>query len=132
MTDKKELVSSAGEFLVFVGDDGAPQVHVRIAEGTVWLTQKQLAVLYGKDVRTINEHLTNIYDEEELAPEATIRKFRIVQTERNRTVSRKIAAPIDLDRRCHDAARRLEPRRTRRESLGTFVEESRGKCSSRR
>ena len=47
-------------------------------------------MLYGKDVRTINEHFTNIYDEGELAPEATIRKFRIVQTERNRTVSRQV------------------------------------------
>jgi hypothetical protein len=63
-------------------------VQVRLAEGTVWLTQKLMADLYGKDVRTINEHLENIYEEGELDPEATIRKFRIVQTEGNRSVSR--------------------------------------------
>jgi hypothetical protein len=95
MTDKKELVPTAGEFLVFVGDDGVAQVHVRIADGTVWLTQRQLAVLYGKDLRTINEHLGNIYDEGELAPEATIRKFRIVQSERNRSGLRQVLRTID-------------------------------------
>jgi hypothetical protein len=84
----KDLVSTAGEFLVYVGDDGAIKVHVRLAEGTVWLTQKLMAELYGKDVRTINEHLQNIYDEGELDPEATIRKFRIVRSEGNREVSR--------------------------------------------
>ncbi|WP_208752750.1 hypothetical protein [Corallococcus carmarthensis] len=56
-------------------------------EGTVWLTQKQLAELYGKDVRTINEHLQNIHEEGELDPGATIRKFRIVQTEGTREVA---------------------------------------------
>lgn len=79
MTGRKELVSAADEFLVFVADDGTVQVHVRIADGTVWLTQKQLAALYGKDLRTINEHLGNVYEEGEIDPEATIRKFRIVQ-----------------------------------------------------
>lgn len=46
---------------------------------TVWLTQKLMADLFQKDVRTINEHIRNIYEEGELSPEATIRKFRIVQ-----------------------------------------------------
>jgi hypothetical protein len=95
MTDRKDLVPVAGEFLVFVAEDGTAQVHVRIADGTVWLTQKQIAVLYGKDVRTINEHLGNVYDEGELDPAATIRKFRIVQTERNRTSSRQIARVVE-------------------------------------
>lgn len=95
MTDKKELVPAVGEFLVFVGDDGTAQVHVRIADGSVWLTQKQLAVLYGKDLRTISEHLGNIYGEGELEPETTIRKFRIVQSERNRSGSRQVVRVID-------------------------------------
>jgi hypothetical protein len=86
--DSNDLVPASGELLVYVGDDGAARVHVRLAEGTVWLTQKLMADLYGKDVRTINEHLQNIYDEGELEPGATIRKFRIVGTEGNREVSR--------------------------------------------
>jgi hypothetical protein len=95
MTERKDLAPAAGEFLVFVADDGTAQVHVRLADGTVWLTQKQLAVLYGKDVRTINEHLGNLYEEGELDPAATIRRFRIVQTERNRTGSRQIARVVE-------------------------------------
>lgn len=83
-----DLVPASGEFLVYVGDDGATRVHVRLAEGTVWLTQKLMADLYGVSVPTVNEHLKNIYDEGELDPGATIRKFRIVRTEGNREVFR--------------------------------------------
>jgi hypothetical protein len=88
--DSKELVPATGELLVYVGDDGLVHVHARLAAGTVWLTQKLMADLYGKDVRTINEHIKNIYEEGELEPEATIRKFRIVGTEGNRSVSRLV------------------------------------------
>jgi len=95
MADRDDLVAGAGELLVFVGDDGTAQVQVRIDDGTVWLTQKQLAALYGKDVRTINEHLGNVYEEGELHPEATIRKFRIVQSERNRAGSRQVTRIVD-------------------------------------
>jgi hypothetical protein len=95
MTDRKDLIPAAGEFLVFVADDGTAQVHVRIVEGTVWLSQRQISALYGKDVRTINEHLGNVYEEGELEPEATIRKFRIVQTERNRASSRQVARVVE-------------------------------------
>lgn len=94
MTDEQDLVP-AGELLVFAAEDGTAQVHVRIADGTVWLAQKQMAALYGKDVRTINEHLGNIYDEGELDPAQTIRKFRIVQNERNRTGSRQVARVVE-------------------------------------
>jgi hypothetical protein len=90
MTEKPKDVPTTGEFLVYVGDDGAAQVQVRLSEGTVWLTQKLMSELYGKDVRTINEHLKNIYEEGELDPTATIRKFRIVRTEGKRTVSRLV------------------------------------------
>ncbi|MCK8501778.1 virulence RhuM family protein [Myxococcus sp. MISCRS1] len=86
--DSGQSGDGAGEFLVYVGDDGASKVHVRLFEGTVWLTQKQLAELFGKDVRTINEHLQNIHEEGELDPTATLRKFRIVQIEGSREVTR--------------------------------------------
>jgi hypothetical protein len=54
------------------------------------LPQLLIAQLFQKDVRTINEHLQNIYDEGEIDPEATIRKFRIVRREGTRTVARKV------------------------------------------
>jgi hypothetical protein len=90
MSQSKDLAPAAGEFLVYAGDDGSARVHVHIAEGTVWLSQRLMAELYGKDIRTINDHLQAIYDEGEVDPGATIRKYRIVQTEGNRSVSRLV------------------------------------------
>ncbi len=95
MVDEQDMVPFAGEFLVFANEDGTAQVHVRISDGTVWLTQKQMSVLYGKDVRTINEHLGNIFEEGELDPASTLRKFRIVQSERNRSGSRQVARVVE-------------------------------------
>ena len=67
----------AGEFLVYQTEDGEARVHVRVEDETVWLTQKQMAELFLKDVRTINEHIGNIFEEGELRSESVIRKFRI-------------------------------------------------------
>jgi hypothetical protein len=78
------------ELLIYQTEDGPTRIQVRLEDETVWLTQKLMAELFQKDVRTINEHIRNIYEEGELAPEATIRKFRIVQTEGTRQVSRKV------------------------------------------
>lgn len=78
------------EFLVYTADDGTSRVQVRLEEGTVWLSQRLMAELYGVSVPTINEHLGGIYDDGELDPGATIRKFRIVRSEGNRSVSRLI------------------------------------------
>ncbi len=78
------------EFLLYQTEDGLARVHIRLFEGTVWLTQKQLAELYQTGVPSISEHLTNIFREGELDPEATIRKFRTVRTEGNRKISRVI------------------------------------------
>lgn len=79
-----------GEFLLYTSDDGRVRLSVRVGDGTVWLPQRLIAELFGVSVKTVNEHLVNIYDEGELDPGATIRKFRIVQTEGGREVSRLI------------------------------------------
>ncbi len=86
MTD--DIALAPTELVFYSRADGQTQVQVRLFEETVWLTQKLMADLYGKDVRTVNEHLKNIYEEGELDAQATIRKFRIVQTEGKREVSR--------------------------------------------
>jgi hypothetical protein len=78
------------ELLIYQTEDGRTRIQVRLEDETVWLTQKLMAELFQKDVRTVNEHIGNIYDEGELTPEATIRKFRIVQTEGARQVSREV------------------------------------------
>ena len=79
-----------GEIVLFQSDDGHAKIQVRIEGQTVWLPQRLIAELYQVSVPTVNEHLANIYEEEELGPEATIRKFRIVQTEGPRQVERLV------------------------------------------
>lgn len=81
---------------IYQAQDGTTQVEVRFENDTVWLSQGQMAMLFGKDIRTINEHITNIFDDEELEKESTIRKFRIVRQEGKRQVSREIEH-YDLD-----------------------------------
>lgn len=88
--DKHLPQAPAGEFLLFQSDDGRARVECRFEAETLWLSQASMAELYGKDVRTINEHLINIFAEDELAQNSTIRKFRIVRLEGKRQVTREI------------------------------------------
>lgn len=85
--------SGAAEYLTYVAAVGgqAQSVEMRYENENIWLTQKMMAELYGVDVRTVNEHIQRIFSDGELTPEATIRKFRIVQTEGTRQVSREVA-----------------------------------------
>jgi len=85
-----EIVPNPPEGQLLIYQDGALQVQVRIDGQTVWLTQRLMAELYQVSVKTVNEHLVNIYAEQELDSSATIRKFRIVQTEGARQVSRMV------------------------------------------
>ena len=64
------------------------KIRVRIEDENVWLTQKLIAELFEVDVRTVNEHLVNIYSERELDENLTIRNFRIIQKEASREVTR--------------------------------------------
>jgi len=63
---------------------------MRYEDENIWLTQKMLAELYNVEVHTINEHIKNIFDDNELLEKATIRNFRIVQNEGSRQVSREV------------------------------------------
>ena len=78
------------EIVLYQTEDGQTRVQCRFENETLWLTQALIAELFQKDVRTINEHLVNIFDEAELSREATIRKFRIVRSEGSREVAREI------------------------------------------
>ncbi len=71
-------------------EDGQTRIEVRLEDESVWLSQKLMAELFQKDIRTINEHIQNIYSEGELKANPTIRKFRIVQMEGSREVARAI------------------------------------------
>jgi len=87
---KLQIRNSTAEFLIFSKQAGENSIEVRVENETVWLTQKLLALLFEADVRTINEHLGNIYKTGEQQRESTARKFRIVQQEGSRTVSREV------------------------------------------
>jgi hypothetical protein len=65
------------EILIYQNPDGKIQIDVRLEDETVWLTQDQMATLFGKAKSTINEHIKNIYDEQELEESATMKKFGI-------------------------------------------------------
>ena len=84
--------SSAAEYLTFVSAIGdQPQsVELRYEDENIWLTQRLMAELYGVDVRTINDHIQKVYNDHELEEGATIRNFRIVQTEGTRQVTREV------------------------------------------
>ena len=82
--------AAKGQFLVYQAEDGKLKLDVRFEDESVWLSQRLMAELFQKDVRTISEHIQNIYDEGELVPEATIRKFRIVRMEGQREVARMV------------------------------------------
>ena len=88
--NKLQIRNSTAEFLTFTAQSGDQSIEARYESETVWLSQKLMATLFGVDVRTINEHLGNIYAQGELASEATIRKFRIVQIEGSREVARQV------------------------------------------
>jgi len=65
-----------GEIIIYKTNQG-PKLEVRLEKETVWLTQKQMANLFDKNVRTINEHIKNVFKENELKENSVIRKFRI-------------------------------------------------------
>ena len=96
MSKKKKHVptirSSAAEYLTFVAASGSmdSSVEMRYENENIWLTQKMMASLYDVTVPAINQHLKRIYSDNEMAREATIKKYLIVQTEGNRQVKREV------------------------------------------
>ena len=78
------------EILLYTDETGKMNVNVRFAEEDVWVTQVQLAEIYATTRQNIGQHIENIYKDNELPREATIKKFFIVQTEGTRQVKREI------------------------------------------
>lgn len=78
------------DVIIYKSADGLAQLAVHLENEDVWLTQKQLVELYQTAKSTVSEHIKNIYSDEELTPEATVRKIRTVQKEGNREVSRAL------------------------------------------
>ncbi|NPV02115.1 MAG: virulence RhuM family protein [Brevinematales bacterium] len=78
------------EILLYKSGDGSIRINVLIQDNSVWLSQKGIAELYQTTIANINQHITNIYEERELLPDSTIKKYLIVQTEGKREVERLI------------------------------------------
>jgi hypothetical protein len=78
------------QIIIYQTEDGRTKIDVRFENETVWLTQQHLAELFQVAKNTISEHVSNIFAEGELLEEATVRKFRTVQTEGTRNVNREL------------------------------------------
>lgn len=87
MTEKSGRES---DIVIYQTDDGRSRIQVRVGEETVWLSQRLLSELYQVGVNTINHHIKSIYDDKELSPDATVRQYRIVQTEGGRQIERLV------------------------------------------
>ena len=90
--DSALVRSSAAEYLTFVSSTGEDKdsIEMRYEDENIWLTQKMMATLYDVGLPTINEHIKKIYADHEQDEAATIRKFRIVQNEGGRQVTRSV------------------------------------------
>lgn len=90
--DDLSIRSSAAEYLTYVAAAGDQQesMEMRYEDENIWLTQKMMATLYDVSIPTINEHIKKVFSDSELQENSTIRKFRIVQQEGSRQVSREV------------------------------------------
>ncbi len=79
-----------GEVVLYKTEDGKTALDVRLAGETVWLTQAQIANLFGVNVPAVSKHIKNIFSARELTPKATVSKMEIVRTEGKRSVSRNV------------------------------------------
>jgi hypothetical protein len=85
-----EVFAPTGELLLYETEDGKARIDCRLSGETLWLSQAQMAELFQVAIPTVNEHLQHLYQDGEILPGATIRKFRIVRQEGTRQVSRHI------------------------------------------
>jgi len=86
----KFMEEKTNQIIIYNTEDGQTKIEVKMKDDTVWLSQKQMAELFDRDVRTINEHVGNVYKEAELSQDSTIRNLRIVQNEGGRAVERNV------------------------------------------
>ncbi|MBN2685578.1 MAG: virulence RhuM family protein, partial [Pontiellaceae bacterium] len=88
--NQHESKSPKGELLVYQTPDGEVKLDVRLENETVWLTQPLMAELFKTSIPNICMHIRNVYEEGELRPEATVKKFLTVRQEGSRQVQRNL------------------------------------------
>ncbi|MFA6567337.1 MAG: hypothetical protein WCS96_03925 [Victivallales bacterium] len=89
-SENKEISTSKGEVIVYQTEDGKVKLDVRLENETVWLTQPLMAELFLTTQQNISQHIQNIFEEGELIPEATHKKFLSVRLEGIREVRREL------------------------------------------
>ena len=93
-----ENLPRKGQFLVYEAEDGRIKIDVRLEDETVWLTQPLMAELFQTTKQNISFHIQNIYEEAELVPEATVKKYLTVRQEGDRKSTRLNSSHIPLSR----------------------------------
>ena len=78
------------EIVLYQSNELPERIEVRIEEETVWLNRQQLAVLFGRDIKTIGKHVNNVFSEGELIKDSTVANFATVQNEGERRIERQI------------------------------------------
>ncbi len=87
---KKLIRNSTAEFLIFTGQAGEQSIEARYEDETIWLTQQLMAELFQSSKQNISHHIKSIYEEGELQPEATVKKYLTVRQEGKRQVKREL------------------------------------------
>ncbi len=88
--ENHQLEQSRGQFLLYQAEDGSMKLEVRLEDETVWLTQQLMAELFQTTKQNISQHIQSVYDDGELLPEATVKKYLTVRKEGNRDVNRHL------------------------------------------
>ena len=81
---------SNGEIILYTSDDGQTRIQLRAMDGSVWLSQAEMAELFATTKQNVSLHIRNILEEGELHPDATVKDYLTVQTEGNRQVQRSV------------------------------------------
>ena len=84
----KEL--QKGEIIIYTSEDGSISLDTKLENDTIWLTQDMIVTLFNSSKANISEHISHIFQEEELDRESTVRNFRTVRKEGSRNVSRNL------------------------------------------
>ena len=80
----------SNEIILYQTNELPERIEVRLENETVWLNRQQLALLFGRDIKTIGKHINNVFSEGELVKDATVAKFATVQMEGDRSIERQI------------------------------------------
>src|SRR5438552_9522646 len=75
------MAEAKSQFILYQTEDGRTRIQCRFEGDTIWLTQKLMAELFQKDIRTVNEHIQNVFAEGELTAGSVTRKFRITASD---------------------------------------------------